>query len=89
LKAAVQIRCLMIVIDDGRAFLARWGDQAHALGWTADDLFGLHLAWLLRGRPVVALTEDSAVIEHLNGSRIGYRRQFAVLRGRLRQEIVA
>jgi hypothetical protein len=28
-------------IADGRAFLARWGDQAHALGWTAKDLFGL------------------------------------------------
>jgi hypothetical protein len=28
-------------IEDGRCFLARWGDQAHALGWTARDLFGL------------------------------------------------
>jgi len=28
-------------IADGRTFLARWGDQAHALGWTAGDLFGL------------------------------------------------
>jgi hypothetical protein len=28
-------------IEDGRCFLARWGDQAHALGWTAKDLFGL------------------------------------------------
>jgi hypothetical protein len=28
-------------IDDGRVFLARWGDQAEALGWSAKDLFGL------------------------------------------------
>jgi len=29
-------------VEDGRRFLARWGDQAVALGWTAEDLFGLH-----------------------------------------------
>ena len=29
-------------IEDGRRFLARWGEQAEALGWTAKDLFGLH-----------------------------------------------
>jgi hypothetical protein len=29
-------------IEDGRAFLAKWGRQAEALGWTARDLFGLH-----------------------------------------------
>ena len=29
-------------IEDGCAFLARWGQQAEALGWTAKDLFGLH-----------------------------------------------
>jgi hypothetical protein len=29
-------------VEDGRRFLARWGDQAEALGWTAKDLFGLH-----------------------------------------------
>jgi hypothetical protein len=29
-------------VDDGRRFLARWGEQAEALGWTARDLFGLH-----------------------------------------------
>src|SRR5215470_10799407 len=28
-------------VEDGRRFLARWGDQAHALGWTTTDLFGL------------------------------------------------
>jgi hypothetical protein len=29
-------------VEDGRRFLARWGDQAMALGWTGRDLFGLH-----------------------------------------------
>ena len=29
-------------VEDGRAFLARWGDQAEALGWSPSDLFGLH-----------------------------------------------
>jgi hypothetical protein len=28
-------------VADGQHFLARWGEQAHALGWTAKDLFGL------------------------------------------------
>ena len=29
-------------VEDGRRFLAAWGEQADALGWTAKDLFGLH-----------------------------------------------
>jgi hypothetical protein len=29
------------VVEDGRRFLAQWGTQAVALGWTARDLFGL------------------------------------------------
>ncbi len=29
-------------VEDGRRFLAQWGDQAQALGWTPRDLFGLH-----------------------------------------------
>jgi hypothetical protein len=28
-------------VEDGRTFLAHWADQAHALRWTAKDLFGL------------------------------------------------
>jgi hypothetical protein len=47
--SALEARCPDLVppkrwqlaVDDGRRFLARWGDQAHALGWTARDLFGL------------------------------------------------
>ena len=29
-------------VADSDAFLRRWGEQAHALGWTARDLWGLH-----------------------------------------------
>ena len=30
-----------VAVQDGRRFLAQWGEQAEALGWTAKDLFGL------------------------------------------------
>jgi hypothetical protein len=47
---ALQFRCPQLVerdrwqqaIRDAGGFLATWGAQAHALGWTARDLFGLH-----------------------------------------------
>jgi hypothetical protein len=29
-------------VEDGRRFLATWGQQAESLGWTSADLFGLH-----------------------------------------------
>jgi hypothetical protein len=29
-------------VEDGKRFLAKWGSQAEALGWTSADLFGLH-----------------------------------------------
>jgi hypothetical protein len=81
-------------VDDGRRFLARWGEQAEALGWTSHDLFGLHtppaaahpsysrlsrydetgLIWVLRGRPVVALTTATAAIESPTGAVAIYRR---------------
>jgi hypothetical protein len=83
-----------LAIEDGRRFLARWGYQAEALGWTARDLFGLvpvpakpvasyrrlsrydqsGLIWLLRGRPVVALTETTAAIENPTGAMTQFRR---------------
>jgi hypothetical protein len=31
-----------LAVQDGRRFLARWGEQAEAFGWTARALFGLH-----------------------------------------------
>jgi len=81
-------------VEDGRRFLAQWDEQAAALGWTPEDLFGLHpvpdnpapnyrrlsrydetgLIWLLRGRPVVALTEATAAIENPTGAVTVYRK---------------
>jgi len=80
-------------IEDAESFLAIWGTQADALGWTASQLFGLHpvptkphpsfqrlsrydsvgLIWLLRGRRVVELIKDKAVIETATGT-VAYRR---------------
>jgi hypothetical protein len=48
--AAIEGRCPALVpaarwqaaLEDGRRFLAKWGRQAEALGWTASALFGLH-----------------------------------------------
>jgi hypothetical protein len=31
-----------MAIEDGRAFLHRWGELAERLGWSSADLFGLH-----------------------------------------------
>ena len=81
-------------VADARAFLARWGTQAAALGWTARELFGLHpvserpaaryrrlsrynstgLIWLLQGRPVVALTVETAAIQTASGGILTYRK---------------
>jgi hypothetical protein len=83
-------------LTDGERFLAQWGVQAEALGWTAPDLFGLAaiiekphpsyrrlsryhetgLVWLLRGRPVLALTEGTAAIESPTGAVSIYRRHY-------------
>jgi hypothetical protein len=81
-------------VEDGRRFLAQWGEQAGALGWTPRDLFGLHkppdrphpsyrrlsrydctgLIWQLEGRPVQALTANTAAIETTTGHVVTYRR---------------
>jgi hypothetical protein len=39
----VPVERWQLAVDNAHAFLARWGDQAEALGWTARDLFGLHM----------------------------------------------
>jgi hypothetical protein len=80
-------------IRDAETFLGKWGEKAHVLGWTGQELFGLHpvpehpsanysrlsrydetgLVWLLQGRPVVALTEESAAIQNAS-SILTYRK---------------
>jgi hypothetical protein len=29
-------------VEDAKAFVGQWGDQAHSLDWSSADLFGLH-----------------------------------------------
>lgn len=74
----------MKAIADAEAFLATWGAQVEALGWTADDLFGLDpvaamarydvmgLIWMLHGQPVVALTEAIAAIRMPTGNTLTF-----------------
>ena len=62
-------------LADPERFLTEWGEAAERLGWTADDLFGLHptvplsrvdgtgLVWLLKGQRVVLLTNGAARLE--------------------------
>jgi hypothetical protein len=81
----VELRRWQQAVDDGWRFLSSWGEQAAALGWSDHDLFALHpvapearydtmgLVWLLRGRPVVALTASTAAIRTVCGSTLTYR----------------
>jgi hypothetical protein len=84
---AVEPRRWRQAIADAAAFLATWGAQAHACGWTARELLGLHptappsrldhmgLIWLLQGRPVIALTATEAVMRCQSGATLTHRRQ--------------
>ena len=70
-------------INDAGLFFDRWGKQAEALGWRADELFGLDpiapmarydrmgLIWMLKGEYVVALTATGA---RLSGGLTFYRK---------------
>ncbi len=67
-------------------FIWEWAGQAHRLGWEAPDLFGAHptkprarldcagLVLLLQGRPIVALTKDSAAIKAASSGTLTFRR---------------
>ena len=74
------------LVNDTEVFLARWGEAAHLLGWTALDLFGVHpaapglrfdvmgLLPLLQGDSVVALTNDEAKIRRPSKAVLTFRR---------------
>jgi hypothetical protein len=61
-------------VNDAGLLLDAWGQHAAALGWTPEDLFGLHLVaplarydhmglcWLLKGNTVRLLNVDSATL---------------------------
>jgi hypothetical protein len=92
--AYVEVDRWQQAVKDARRFLATWGEQAEALGWTSRELLGLHapperpaasyqrlsrydatgLVWLLQGRPVVALTAKTAVIQPASGGIVIYRK---------------
>jgi hypothetical protein len=40
--ALVDVTRWRLAVEDGKRFLAKWGEQAEALGWTSADLFALH-----------------------------------------------
>ena len=77
----------MVLREDAYRFLSDWSAQAHRLGWTAFDVFGVHrhrplvrfdcmgLVPLLRGRAVAALTEDQATIKTAKDQVLTYRRK--------------
>ncbi len=68
------------VLIAGEAFLAQWGDNAHKLGWTDEDLFGVSvkggyarldcrgLVLAIADARVTALTAETAVLQCLNPS---------------------
>jgi hypothetical protein len=73
--------------EDALRFLKHWAAPAHAFGWSGLDLFAVHidapraridcmgLVPLLGGRPVAALTEDSAAITGESGATLTYRKR--------------
>lgn len=78
------------LVNDGGLFLDRWGRQAAVLGWRAIDVFGVNpdaperrydsmgLVPLLQGRPIVAITADTARIDCGNGAYLTFYRMMAV-----------
>lgn len=76
------------LIDDGGKFLDKWGTQAAKLGWSAEDVFGVHplapatrydtagLILLIDGGEVVAIDAKSASIKTMgSGSILIYLRK--------------
>jgi hypothetical protein len=80
-------RWQLFVDDVGRFLDSPFCAVAAALGWGPYDLFGCDrdrpfaridqtgLLWLLNGDKLVALTENSAIIESPSGARQTYRRE--------------
>ncbi len=72
--------------EDSYRFLRDWAAQAHQLGWTAPDLFGINrraplarldhsgLVPLLQGREIEALADTRATIKTASGGTLAYRR---------------
>ncbi len=77
----------LVLREDSYRFLSGWAAQAHRLGWTEFDVFGVHhthpwarldcmgLVPLLQGREVAALSEDQATIKTAEDRTLAYRRK--------------
>jgi hypothetical protein len=84
---AIPVDRWQMAVEDARGFLWQWAEQSEALGWTPDDLFGLHptaplarydamgLVWLLRGTKVVAITATAATIRTATGGTLTFYRK--------------
>jgi hypothetical protein len=84
-----------VLREDAFTFLREWAAQAHRLGWTASEVFGVHrhaplvrfdamgLVPLLDGCRMAALTEEGAVIVTGSGARQTFRRHQAVVAAEL------
>lgn len=74
------------LVADAQSFGRLWAPQAHALGWTVQELFGCPVnvarsiylpcgvVYLLEGRNVLEIHADSAVIENRGTRPHVYRR---------------
>jgi hypothetical protein len=75
-----------LLLGDAENFLSRWGHAAHAMGWTALDLYGVHplaptarfdvmgFLFLIQGGAVPVITASSASIHRRTGAHLTYRR---------------
>jgi hypothetical protein len=75
-----------LFVRDARRFLAEWGAEAARLGWSAEDIFGVHpmapearydvmgIVPLIRGKEVVAISEQRATIRTPGGGHMTYYR---------------
>jgi hypothetical protein len=75
------------LIDDGGRFLDMWGNQAAALGWRVEDVFGVDgvepetgygaigLVAMIRGGAVTCVTKSMAVVEQHEGELLVYLRR--------------
>ncbi|WP_456620627.1 MULTISPECIES: hypothetical protein [unclassified Bradyrhizobium] len=78
-----------MLLGDAGNFLSRWGHAAHAMGWTALDLYGVHplapaarfdvmgFLFLIQGGVVPFITASSASIHRQTGAHLTYRRHHA------------
>ena len=73
-------------VRDARRFLEEWGAEAARLGWSAEDVFGVHplapdarydvmgIVLLIRGNEVIAISEHRATIRTAGGGLMTYYR---------------